>query len=525
MSHKNRFNSINNSEESLEFIQSTDMSGRSPRNTKLVYNRRQEREIPELERNNRCSTKQLSRTFAKVERARFLDKCIVNNVIIPSLRNKKIDFDLNLIQQERVLIPQIKQIVAEYKDFMRLTWFKLTTREKDYIWTWRRKEKKRFITKFNWLLEKQRRHEINFKKAPNWINNKNIRKNRTNKNRKDKGRYIMRNKRKQSQTNDQNIQETIVNKSDIELDKNDLKLLQHGLGFVPTPNWNQAMERSEWENLFQHIRRTEWNDIYENSEENNSQNSIISKKLKVPKFSRPKKYLLKEETSTYVELVTNKLRNIEEKVNENYKKKNNLNFELRKSLHKLINLVKLKKIVICRSDKDGKMIICNNEDYTSIIEKELRKYEPIKERKNMEKFLKNTKERAEIMVLDICRNKDITEDLLYNTTGFKKNVNGEIKRITGTAAKFFSNLETGYVYPLFKTHKLAKAEIITTGIQHIPTRLVQATGDTYLSRITAFIEEIIKPVSQEYCTKIVNEYCRDSKHYITDLMKWKKKCK
>ena len=299
-----------------------------------------------------------------------------------------------------------------------------------------------------------------------------------------------------------------------------MELLHCGLGFVPTPKWNKEIKRKEWENLFQHIRRVEWGEVYKDAEECAPENAITSKKLKVPKLSRPKTQLLEEETRTYVELVTNKLRNIEDKVNQNYRKKNNINFELRKSLQKIVKLVNQKKIVICRSDKDGKTIILNHSDYKTIIEKELEQYELIKE-KNMDTHIKNKKEKAENMVLELYKNNDINETLLYNTTGFKENTNGEIQKIPGTQAKYFANMETGYVYPLFKTHKLDKDKLHSTKLQEIPTRLVQATGNTYLARITSFIEEILKPISQQYCKNIINEYCRDSKDYLTELMKWK----
>ena len=46
-------------------------------------------------------------------------------------------------------------------------------------------------------------------------------------------------------------------------------------------------------------------------------------------------------------------------------------------------------------------------------------------------------------------------------------------------------------------------------------------GDTYLSKITAFLEYILRPLSIDYCKTVVNEYCKDSLNYIKDLMKWK----
>ena len=48
-----------------------------------------------------------------------------------------------------------------------------------------------------------------------------------------------------------------------------------------------------------------------------------------------------------------------------------------------------------------------------------------------------------------------------------------------------------------------------------------AAGDTYLSRITALLEEILQPISIRYCSSVINEYCKDSKSYLTKLHSWK----
>ena len=93
--------------------------------------------------------------------------------------------------------------------------------------------------------------------------------------------------------------------------------------------------------------------------------------------------------------------------------------------------------------------------------------------------------------------------------------------MTGTQAKFFANLEPGYVYPLFKTHKLNVQEVKTIDIDSIQVRMVQSTGNAYLSRITAMLETILKPISVKYCSRTVDEYCKDSPDYLRSLMKWK----
>ena len=78
-----------------------------------------------------------------------------------------------------------------------------------------------------------------------------------------------------------------------------------------------------------------------------------------------------------------------------------------------------------------------------------------------------------------------------------------------------------YAYPLFKTHKIEKSKIKNTPIYEIPTRLIQSAGKVTTSRITSFLEMLIKPISIKFCKYEINEYCKDSKSYLEDLDKWK----
>ena len=56
-------------------------------------------------------------------------------------------------------------------------------------------------------------------------------------------------------------------------------------------------------------------------------------------------------------------------------------------------------------------------------------------------------------------------------------------------------MEMGYVYPLFKTHKLISEIFESFKPNEIPVRLVQSAGRTFLSRITSMLNEIIAPIS------------------------------
>ena len=80
---------------------------------------------------------------------------------------------------------------------------------------------------------------------------------------------------------------------------------------------------------------------------------------------------------------------------------------------------------------------------------------------------------------------------------------------------------TAGIYPLWKTHKITPDNLKTCCID-IPTRIVQAAGNTYLSRLTAVLNLILEPISVRNCRNGINEYCKDSKSYLENLDSWKK---
>ena len=100
--------------------------------------------------------------------------------------------------------------------------------------------------------------------------------------------------------------------------------------------------------------------------EKNDGDFVLLKKLKIPKFSRPESGKIDEETKTYVEMVCTNLRNIKPLVLKAYRTKNNLSKEQRKSFSKLAKLTEERKIVICRADKDGKIVILNDQGTTTV---------------------------------------------------------------------------------------------------------------------------------------------------------------
>ena len=88
--------------------------------------------------------------------------------------------------------------------------------------------------------------------------------------------------------------------------------------------------------------------------------------------------------------------------------------------------------------------------------------------------------------------------------------------------KMSCNYSPAYAYPQFKTHKLTTSDLNRWLFNFdIPVRLLQASGHICTSRITAFLEATPSPVSIQYCTTSVDEYCKDSRDYLLKLMQWK----
>ena len=78
---------------------------------------------------------------------------------------------------------------------------------------------------------------------------------------------------------------TVLNKSKVNINNDDKRLLALGLNFVPTPSWTEKIETTEWLNLLHHIRRIEWSYVFN---EGNHNKVLLPEKLKVTKFSRPR---------------------------------------------------------------------------------------------------------------------------------------------------------------------------------------------------------------------------------------------
>ena len=90
---------------------------------------------------------------------------------------------------------------------------------------------------------------------------------------------------------------------------------------------------------------------------------------------------------------------------------------------------------------------------------------------------------------------EIKDDDLFQTCGIN-NYNGFYKKVRGPTVKYFACYNSAYGYPLFKTHKFNKDQLLEVDILDIPGRFLQPTGDSTTSRITAFLECILNLLPQ-----------------------------
>ena len=420
---------------------------------------------------------------------------------------KGMDRDLLLVHQGRRLSLSLKDLNAEINKLKKDR--KVFFRDHTYVYLQtKEKWKRHYIKKYNHLWDKQKK-EI---------------KKELGKNKIDYNRYKRRRKEKSLKRKEEEIlraSSIVLNKSNVVLNDNHRLLLSKGFNFVPTPKWNEAIESSEWLSLSQHTRSCEWSSVIGDNERNEVKE--IPKKLKIPKTNRPDIDLVDEKTKTYLEMARSKLRNVQPFVDEMYKRKNNLNHEMKKAYSELVGLVNTKKIVICRADKDGKVVILNFDDYNLLMNNELDKFNRLEDLNpnNINDHFTNIRCKLDDFMTKLHQNEIIDDDFLKRTVGIKYSKNKYYK-IMGPVAKYFKNNQPAYAYPLFKTHKLKCSELEKCNVFDIPVRLLQSAGNITTTRATTFIENLLNPISKDFCNYKINEYCKDSKSYLETLDKWKK---
>ena len=198
----------------------------------------------------------------------------------------------------------------------------------------------------------------------------------------------------------------------------------------------------------------------------------IPEKLKVPKISRPNSADLDDKTIACRECVTTKVRNLEQHAKFLYSERNNLTSDLRFSLAKLKKLVYDRHIIICRADKDGKIIILNYADYDTIMKREFAPFAKLDIPNNdIEQHLKQITDYCKAILKELHGIGFIDDEQLYSTSGIKYR-NGTYHHVQGLSAKYFCEYLPAYAYPLFKTHKLTTSDLNRCSILDIPVRLL-----------------------------------------------------
>ena len=129
-----------------------------------------------------------------------------------------------------------------------------------------------------------------------------------------------------------------------------------------------------------------------------------------------------------------KLRGLETHARANYWKKNNLSPLMKNSLQELTELVNAKKIVICKADKDGKILIIDYEDYKLIMRRELEQFDILNDLnlQNIESKFDKIRVVCNEQLMQLHRINAITDEILFHATGLKyDDRNQKYNKITG----------------------------------------------------------------------------------------------
>ena len=87
-------------------------------------------------------------------------------------------------------------------------------------------------------------------------------------------------------------------------------------------------------------------------------------------------------------------------------------------------LISEQKVVVCRTDKDGKILIVNYSDYHEIMEKELNKFDVLQFTPQiMPKQFEVNKRKCEDVIISLFEKGVISIDLLYHSTGYRDKEN------------------------------------------------------------------------------------------------------
>ena len=148
---------------------------------------------------------------------------------------------------------------------------------------------------------------------------------------------------------------------------------------------------------------------------------FYTKKLNIPKSSRPKPEILDDQTKAYCDAITTKLKNLKPKVIQNFRYSNNLTTDMQKILNKIKELVISKQIVICRADKGGKILIIDYDKYDAIMLQQLKAITTLKDinMNNLVQTLDKVTNCCNNYIIKLHKLNYINNKLLFHTTGLK----------------------------------------------------------------------------------------------------------
>ena len=441
----------------------------------------------------------------------FVKRCQATGIVCPSNHRYNVPRKYLLeIQRDRIEEDKTKLKTLRSKHFE--SWNLLSNHQKSSLSRLNFTMKESLKSRYDWLRRKQKAF---------------LRRNQT-RNEYHSRRYKFRKSRKRDQEFQKTAARVIVNKSDLQLTDDDKQVFLYGLNFIPTPRYDSPAQELELETFAQHRRRIEWKCFFDNhggDADFEEEPEDIPMKLRFKKFNRPNEDLLSEETKAYLGLCEAQLRNLPEVLNQQFKSKNNLSRDEQESVKKIAKAAADFEIVVCRSDKDGKIILITRQHFNAILERELGPYlVPDLNTKNIDEYLTTVQTETGRYMRMLHELGAISDKQLLHATGFYKNEkesarSGEnMYTRTRGFAKYFTIGAPGYDYPLFKTHKINEEQIQERSPLDIPVRIVTAVSSITTSRVTALLEYILKPLSIKYCAE---EYCRDSSHYLQELHHWK----
>ena len=205
----------------------------------------------------------------------------------------------------------------------------------------------------------------------------------------------------------------------------------------------------------------------------------------------------------------------------------NMPKKLRVALKELSQLVRDKIIDIRKVDKGDTILIIDFEERKKIEYANISKI--AKQCEKQESNWSDNRAFVEQKMRELYELKFMDQKELTVVTGLLPGgVSGKLKNNDGSLKfthaldmnEFFSRQDTPYIYPLLKAHKLRLEELKTVKpdevCDKIPARLVVGMSSCQMSRVQAWLESFLTPLSKLYG---MFEYTKDSNDILNDFDK------